>query len=314
MLVWLLKKWRDPLLVFLLWILDMVGLAARLRPGLRPARAMGGLLRRAALSRSPSTGPLLLFSWLLATLTFLLTGRYRPRPRPGRRSAGEHLQQVGMVAVLLLASTYLGHLEVISRAVLLMFIPLLAVFTAVGEDAVPPDPAPAGTGTPVPGANPAVWDRPRPVGAWLAGAGDLAGQGVDVAGYLAEPGRTGPAAPGRGRCPLARDTRPKCWRWSSATGFPRSCSGTGRRPATQAWAMLAALRRLRVRLRWQVEDVWLLAAGARAEVFGGALSAVKGSGSGTAVRAVWRPPAVGGRRDLYWAWWGCCPGSGSAWS
>jgi hypothetical protein len=43
---------------------------------------------------------------------------------------------------------------------------------------------------------------------------------------------------------------------------------------------------MRIRLRWQVEDVWLLAAGARADLFGGQLSAVRGAASGTALRLV----------------------------
>ena len=57
-------------------------------------------------------------------------------------------------------------------------------------------------------------------------------------------------------------------------------------PGEEAWRLLAVLRRMRIRLRWQVEDVWLLAAGARADLFGGQLSAVRGSARGAAWQAV----------------------------
>ncbi len=281
MLVWLLKKWRDPLLVFLLWLFDMAGLtlAFALAYGLRAA--MGGLFAEPLYPLSEYL-PLLFFSCLLASLTFLLMGRYSPRRWRDRGSSAEHLQQIGVVGVLLLASTYLGHMEVISRAVLLMFIPLLALLTATGE---------------------AFFRRvlrrlerghfslertllvgsPDLISAWLERADDLAGQGVDLAGYVAD---------GEGLPPLGGGDIPWLGNRSELVEVVRryriSQVVFWDRPAASeaAWTTLAALRRLRIRLRWQVEDVWVLAAGARVEVFGGGLSAVKSSGSGTAVRVL----------------------------
>jgi len=284
MFVWLMKKWRDPLLVFLLWTLDMAGLTAAFGLAYILRRTMGGLFAE-PLYPFREYLPLLLFSGLLASLTFWLSRRYHPGRHRGARSVTEHLQQIGIVGVLLMASTYLGHLEVISRAVLLMFIPLLAVFTAAGgamfrrilrrlEQGYLSLERTLLSGAP---------DRIRP---WLEGAGHLADQGVDVAGYLADGSADGPAPPlGEGDVPWLGSPSEvvevvKRYRISQVVFWDRPAQGD------QAWSTLAALRRLRVRLRWQVDDVWLLAADARAEVFGGTLSAVKGSGSGTAFRVV----------------------------
>jgi N-acetylglucosaminyl-diphospho-decaprenol L-rhamnosyltransferase len=281
MFVWLMKKWRDPLLVFLLWTLDMAGLTAAfgLAYGLRAA--MGSLFAE-PLYPVAEYLPLLMFSWLLASLTFLLTGRYRPGRHRGARSLQEHLQQIGVVAVLLLASTYLGHLEVISRAVLLMFIPLLAVVTAAGGELFRRILRRLEKGR-LSLERTLLSGDPRRIRGWLAAAGDLADQGVDVAGYVADESGGGGLPPlGHGDIPWLGPTEQMLevvqrYRISQVVFWDRPTTGDA------AWTTLAALRRMRVRLRWQVDDVWLLAAGARAEVFGGVLSAVKGSGSGTAV-------------------------------
>jgi GT2 family glycosyltransferase len=284
MFVWLLKKWREPLLLFLLWSLDMAGLSAAFLAAYGLRRAMGGLFAEPLYPMSEYL-PLLLFSGLLATLTFLLSGRYRPGSRHQARPLTEHLQRVGIVGILLLASTYLGHLEVISRAVLLMFIPLLAVFTALGEGVVRRLLRRLEQGhlslerTLLVGA-------PDRIQGWLDRAGNLADQGVDVAGYVAAASLGGQPAPlGEGDIPCLGSPGDilevvRRYRISQVVFWDRPA------PGDQAWSTLAALRRLRVRLRWQVDDVWLLAAAARAEVFGGTLSAVKGSDGGTAVRAV----------------------------
>jgi len=286
MFVWLMKKWRDPLLVFLLWTLDMVGLTAAFGLAYTLRAAMKGLFAE-PLYPVAEYVPLLVFSWLLASLTFLLTGRYRPGRHRGARSLTEHLQQIGVVAVLLLASTYLGHLEVISRAVLLMFIPLLFGVTAVGEEMFGRLLRRLEQGRLSLERTLLVGESGR-IRDWLTGAGDLADQGVDVAGYVADQPVGGPIDGGLpplggGDIPWLGSTSEileviQRYRISQVVFWDRPA------PGDAAWTTLAALRRLRVRLRWQVDDVWLLAAGARAEVFGGVLSAVKGSGSGTAVR------------------------------
>jgi N-acetylglucosaminyl-diphospho-decaprenol L-rhamnosyltransferase len=284
MFVWLMKKWREPMLVFLLWTLDMVGLTAAFGIAYSLRGTMGGLFAE-PLFPLAEYRPLLLFSWLLASLTFLLTGRYRPDRLRSARSVPEHLQQVGVVAILLLASTYLGHLEVISRAVLLMFIPLLAVVTAAGEEVFRRILRRLEQGH-LSLERTLLSGNPQRIGAWLAGAGNLADQGVDVAGYVAE-GPNGDGLPPLGEGDIPWLGNPKDvlevvqrYRISQVVFWERPG------PGDDAWSTLAALRRLRVRLRWQIDDVWLLAASARAEVFGGVLSAVKGSGSGTAARVV----------------------------
>jgi len=284
MVVWLVKKWREPLLVFLLWALDMAALAGSFLLAYG-ARGLLGDLFPESLFPLAEYRPLLVFAWLLATATFLMTGRYRPdRIRRGR-GAGEHLQQIGIVSVLLLASTYLGHMEVISRAVLLMFIPLFAATTALGAALFRRLRARLERGR-------LSLDRTllcgpaREVGAWLQDAGDLTAQGVDVAGYLAEPAAGGGLPPlDAGRVPwlglpgeiLEVVTR---YRISQVVFWDRPAAGE------EGWRLLASLRRLRIRLRWQVEDVWLLAAGARADLFGGRLSAVRGTATGSALRLV----------------------------
>jgi len=284
MFVWLLKKWREPLLVFLLWFLDMTGLAVAfgLSYGLRGA--MGGLFSEPLYPVSEYV-PLLMFSWLLATLTFLFTGRYSSRRHRGGRSGLEHLQQVGVVAVLLMASTYLGHLEVISRAVLLMFIPLFAATTAAGESYFRRILRRLEKGY-FSLERTLLAGDPGRIRTWLAEAGNLADQGVDVAGYVTDGFGEHPPAPlGGGDIPCLGERGEilevvRRYRISQIVFWDRPGSGD------EAWTTLAALRCQRIRLRWHVEDVWLLAAGARAEVFGGTLSAVKSPGGGTAFRAL----------------------------
>ena len=284
MFVWLMKKWRDPLLVFLLWMVDMVGLTAAfgLAYGLRGA--MQGLFAE-PLYPVAEYVPLLMFSWLLASLTFLSTGRYHPGRHRAPRSLPEHLQQITVVAVLLLASTYLGHLDVISRAVLLMFIPLLAAASALGDHFFRRVLRRLERGR-LSLERTLLAGDPGRIREWLARAGDLPAQGVDVAGYVCGGPADAAMAPlGGGDIPWLGRTGDllevvRRYRISQVVFWDRPAAD----PA--AWTMLAALRRLRIRLRWHVSDVWLLAAGARAEVFGGVLSAVKSSGGGTAARVL----------------------------
>ena len=284
MFVWLMKKWRDPLLVFLLWTLDMAGLTVAFGLAYALRDTMGGLFAE-PLYPVVEYIPLLIFSWLLASLTFLMTGRYRPGRHRGARSLPEHLQQIGIMAVLLLASTYLGHLEVISRAVLLMFIPLLAVVTAAGEEMFRRILRRLEQGR-LSLERTLLSGEPGRIREWLAVAGDLADQGVDVAGFVADGPDGGGLSPlGGGNIPWLGPKKQvlevvQRYRISQVVFWDRPATGDA------AWVTLAALRRLRVRLRWHVDDVWLLAAGARAEVFGGVLSAAKCPGSGTAVRVL----------------------------
>lgn len=292
-LVWLLKKWRDPLMVMLLWLADMAGLTAAF--GL--AYGTRGLLDKIvpdffaeALYPFAEYRPLLMFSLLVASLTFLMTGRYRPGGLRNSRPLTEHLRQIGAVAVLLMASSYLGHLEVISRAVLLLFIPFLFLATWVAETGFRRLWARLEKGR-LSLERTLLVGQPSEIGAWLADSGRrtefLIGQGIDLAGYLETPESQGAGLP-----PLAEGTIPwlgpkedllevvQRYRISQVVFWQHS----GR--DTVPWMDLGGLRRLRVRLRWQVADAWLLAARTRTEVFGEQLSAVQQTGSGTVIKSL----------------------------
>ncbi len=308
MLVWLLKKWREPILLLVLWMLDMAGLAAAF------VAAYG--LRALAGSRFPEPlypfaeyRPLLLFAFVLATVTFLSAGRYRAARLRSRRGALEHLQHVGVVAVLLLAATYLGHLDVISRAVLLMFIPLLAVLTAVGDRVVDAVRRRLEQGR-LSLERTLLVGRPQELNPWLKGAGDLVRQGVDVAGYLADPEDAGALPPLLGGVPwLGRpdEAAAVVERYRISQVVFGSLPTVGGTP----WLMLGMLRRLRVRLRWLGEGAWLLAAAARAETFGGVPSAVRSVGGGRAAAELGRRAVglacgalLGVAAALPWLWLG----------
>ena len=286
--VWLLKKWRDPLLMGLWWALDMVGLTIAFWAAYGLRGLMGSLFAEPLFSPGEYV-PLLVFAWLLATATFLLTGRYRSGGLRAPRAVGEHLRQIGVVSVLLLASTYLGHQAAISRAVLLMFIPLLAMATGLGETVLRGLQKRLESGH-LSLERTLLAGSPVPVQQWLDTARDLRRQGVDLAGYVADPG------PGGGLPPLAGGEVPWLGRREDILAVVRryrisqvvfwDSPQVGTPAADGAWRHLAALRRLRVRLRWHVSGAWLLAAGARPEMFGGELSAVQGAGSGVAMRAL----------------------------
>ncbi len=112
-------------------------------------------------------------------------------------------------------------------------------------------------------------------------------QGVDVAGYLADPGDVGALPPLNGGVPwLGRpDEAPAV---VERYRISQVVFGALPRPADAQWLTLGALRRLRVRLRWLDDGVWLLAAASRAETFGGAPSAVQAAGGRRAAAAFLR--------------------------
>ncbi len=286
--VWLLKKWRDPLLMFLWWTLDLAGLTVAFWAAYGLRGLMGGLFAE-QLYAPQEYVPLLVYSWLLASATFLLTGRYRSGGLRAPRRSGEHLRQIGIVSVLLLASTYLGHQEVISRAVLLMFIPLLAMTTVLGEGVLRGLLRRLERGH-LSLERTLLAGPPARIRKWLESAHDLPGQGVDLAGYLADPGEGGglpPLADGEvpwlgGRGDVVEVVRR--YRISQVVFWDSPAAGEA--GADRDWQLLAVLRRLHVRLRWHVGGAWLLAAGARPEMFGAELSAVQGSTGGLALRTL----------------------------
>jgi N-acetylglucosaminyl-diphospho-decaprenol L-rhamnosyltransferase len=273
MFVWLLKKWRDPLLAQLLWLLDMLGLGAAFAGAYRLRQAAGSWFSEPLFPFGEYL-PLLGFAALLATVTFLLTGRYRSDGRDRLRGLGEHLQQVGVVAVLLLAATYLGHLDVVSRAVLLLFIPLLGIATFAGDRLVRRARRRLERGR-LTLERTLLCGPPARVGAWLAGLREPARAGIDVAGYVAEPpAGAGLPALGGGDVPwLGRPGEiPEIVRRYRVSQVVFWDEAGPRSPAE--WAVLATLRRQRIRLRWPLGAAWLAAAGDRVETFGEELSAV----------------------------------------
>jgi len=277
MLVWLLKKWRDPLLLLLLWLGDMLGLAAAfgLAYGLRGV--FGGLFSE-PLFPFAEYRPLLLFTGLLATVVFLMTGRYQPGRRRRIRPWTEHAQQVGVVSVLLLASSYLGHQEAISRAVLLLFLPLLYIFTSVADGAFNRLLARLEKGR-LSLERTLLVGPPARIQAWLNGARGTSLADVDVAGYAADPSAGGGLAPlDDGNIPWL-GTRAEILEVVHRYRISQVVFWDPPAGEAAAWQLLGNLRRLRVRLRWQVSDVWLLAARARVEFFGSEPGAVQQSGA-----------------------------------
>ncbi len=273
LLVYLLKKWRGPLVVMLLWFLDMAALATAFL-GAYGLRALGGRYFPEPLYPLSEYSPMLLFTGLLATLTFLLSGRYRSSRHRRRTPALVHWQQIGTVALLVLASSYLGHQEVISRAVLLMFVVLLAVMTSLGEELFMALRRRMERGY-LSLERSLLVGAPAVIQSWLDQARDLHLMGIDVVGYVApEPAGDTPLPP------LGGGEIPWCGWW---TDLPQVVQryrvsqvvfwDQPRLTATH-YQILAWLRRRRIHLRWRIDEAWLLAAGARAEMFGGQASGV----------------------------------------
>ena len=285
MLVWLLKKWRDPLAVFFLWLLDMAGLAIAFGTAYGIRGLLGGLFSE-PLYPLREYLPVMGFSALIATVTFMWTGRYRKGWDRRPASWFELMRQLGAVALLLLASTYLGHLEVVSRAVLLMFIFLLGLTTIGGEMLVRRGLRRLEKGF-LSLERTLLVGEPDQVQGWLAGTGDMVNRGVDIAGYVADPGESDGGLPALrgGEIPWLGKRQDLLeivsrYRISQVVFWQRPEQIPG------SYRLLANLRRLRIRLRWHLEDTWLLATGARAELFGSELSGVQEPGTGSVLRTL----------------------------
>lgn len=282
-LVWLLKKWREPLLVMLLWALDMAGMAAAFA-GAYGLRKLLGPLFNEELYPFSEYRPLLLFSLLVGTLVFLLTGRYTGARSRRPRRLMEHLKQVGVVSVLLLAATYLGHLEVVSRAVWLLFIPLFAWTTSLGDAGIRAIQRRLEKGY-LSLERTLLVGPPGVLQDWLNRPRSLSSEGIDVAGYVWSSPETGEGQP-----PLQDGTVPwlgtmgdlyeavQRYRISQVIFWQRPVADSGHK------RQLARLRRLRVRLCWNLEDVWLLTSGARPERIGGDWNAVQSHATGSVLR------------------------------
>ncbi len=271
MLIWLLKRWRGPAGAALQWILDMSGLAVALLAAYGLRAAVNRLFPE-PLYPLAEYKPLFLFCALLATVTFLLTGRWRRRR--GKRPWGESLREAGLVALLLLASTYLSHQQTYSRAVLVLFAPLAVLALGLAQtlrDALRKRLERGGFTL----ERTLFVGAPADIAGWYADGGDPRSLGVDAVGYLA------PVLAGEPRAPLgpagltwlgepeeAADIVER-WRISQVVFWPAQGAAEA-----QDRTLVAQLRWRRIRLRWQVGAAWMVQAGARPEAFGQAGSLV----------------------------------------
>jgi hypothetical protein len=206
-----------------------------------------------------------------------LMGRYRTSLPRGASRPWRHLKQVGTVALLLLASSYLGRQQVVSRAVLLLFIPLHALTTAGAEEIYRRLRRRMERGFLALERTLLVGPRER-LAMWLEQTPNPREIGVDPVGWIAGGLASEPAVePDE---PLGSGEVPWLGGWHnlpelverfrvSQVAFWES---PGRDPERRQ--VIGALRHRHVKLRWQGDVVWLLGAGARPEYFGGEPSGV----------------------------------------
>ncbi len=283
LVVYAAKKWRGPLTVALYWLLDMGLLAVALLGAYGVRRLLQPLFAEDLL-------PLAWYRvWLgyaavLVTVTFVLLGRYKSGQVRAGPPPGAHAKQMGLVALLLLAASYLGREEVVSRAVLLLLLVFYAGLTNWAAAVIKRLSRRLEAGffalerTLLAGPVPAL-------AGWLAASSDLHREGLDVVGYV-----TADPAPAAGHPALGAGALP--WLGTPAAlpqlveKFRVSQVAFWRPPGDHAGteAVLIALRRLRIRLRWVLADAWLLAAGARAEGFGPAMTGVLDPDDGGSLR------------------------------
>lgn len=310
LVVYVAKKWRRPVEVLMHWSLDMILLVVALLAayGLR------------WLAEPLFDTELLRLSWyvgwagwsaLVVTVAFTMLGRYGGASLRRGLEWTAHLRQMGMVALLLLAGSYLGRDEVVSRAVLLAF---LAVYTVLSGWAMHV----------VHGLHRRLTrgyftlERTLLVGprealdAWLgamsdAAAPDLRDQGIDLVGYLTPAGADasggaigGGDVPWLGASDRLADVVER--HRVSEVAFWQSSA-----PSAATWHVLARLRDQRIRLRWILDEAWLLTVGARAERFGTQPSGVLDPDDRRSIKRVLLRPLeiVGGGLLLLasWALW-----------
>ncbi len=273
-LVYLLKKWRQPLDQIGLWLLDMVLLLVAFLTAYGVRRAFQPLFPETLFPLSWYRG-FLAYAALLVTVTFLLLGRYRGERLRRLTRLGEYVRQQGLVGLLLLATPYLGRQDVVSRAVLVLFLALFTGLTILGEQ---------------------IFTRlrrrmergyfslertllvatPAQLQQWLGGCPDPRREGIDPVGYVTDAPVTdqeleipwlGPVQELPALVERLRVSQVVFWQ------APRGDA-----------AELAQLRRARIRLRWRIDEAWMLEAGARAETFGADVSGVLDPDDGQTLR------------------------------
>jgi GT2 family glycosyltransferase len=332
MLVYILKKWRGPLSMWLLWVLDMVALVAAFL-GAYGLRQLMTPLFSEPLFPLAEYRPLLLYGLLLGSVTYLLAGRYRTARRTAR-GAGARLRQILVLSLLLVASSYLSHQQVFSRAVLLILVPLLLVTSALSEDIFHHLRRRMEQGYLVLERTLLVGD-PQRIADWLRDLGGARRLGIDPVGVV-RPASGGEQAV---RPAIGRDSTVATGR-SAGAGEDLALLGDAadlpalaeRHRASQIlfWQqpaslldepLLQELHRRRLRLRWCHDEAWLVMAGAQPELLGTQVSAVLDPVGGSFWRRlIDRPTAiiagalllvVAGPLHLGLAWWRRRRGLGS---
>lgn len=289
LIVYAAKKWRRPLEIALHWSLDVSLLGVSLL-GAYGVRALAAPMFDTDLL--PLTWYRGWFGWsvLMVTVAFVVQGRYRAAPLRRTVDWGPHVRQMGLVALLLLAGSYLGRDDVMSRAVLVVLLGLFTLLSAWATSVVNGVHRRLEQGFLA--LERTLLAGPRSeVDSWLAHCGDPRRLGIDVVGYVTDDPQsaTGHPALGAGDVP-----------WLGVSSelpalverFRVSQVALWGSPAIDRDAVnwLVRLRRSRIRLRWIVDDAWLLALGARADTFGGRSSGVLDPDSGhTLARLFARP-------------------------
>ena len=300
MVVYLLKKWRGPMTRALLWLLDMAALNGALLGRLPAARRGSIRCSPRTCSRSPTTGRSSASrrcSPPSPSCCAAATAGGASGARPSLAAAGP---LVGLVALLLLATTYLTHQQVFSRAVLLLFVPLFWLALGAVGAAFAALRARLERGRLSLERTLLVGPAAR-VSAWLAAGEDPRRDGLDPVGYVCEPEPGGPEpAPlgdgdlpwlgGRGELRAAvlrhRVSQVVFWEWPA-----------GEREGVE---LLGWLSRQHIRLRWLLEDGGVLASGARPEPFAGASSLVLEPRMDRPWRARWRTWPTGPPACCWW--------------
>ncbi len=283
LLVYVAKKWRRPVEVVLHWLLDMALLVVALL-GAYALRWLAQPLFDTELLRLIWYRGWLAWSAVMVTVAFALMGRYGGASLRRGLRWGAHLRQIGMVALLLLAGSYLGREQVVSRAVLVAFLGLYTLLSAWALRQAHAVHARLARGyltlqrTLLVGPVEALSD-------WLHHGPDLRDQGVDVVGYLCEAPQpeVGLPALGRGEVPWLGSPRDLP---ALVERFRVSEVAFWQRPANDPmlWGDLVRLRQSRIRLRWILDESWLLSVGARPERFGAGNSGVLDPDDGHALR------------------------------
>jgi len=283
LVVYAAKKWRRPVEVGLHWLLDMALLGLSLLGAYGLRWAAQPLFATEVLPLAWYAG---WFAWaaFMVTLAFALMGRYGRAALQRGFTWGAHLRQIAMVALLLLAGSYLGREEAVSRAVLVACLGLYAGLAAWASQLVERLHRRLTRGY-------LTLERTLLVGpmaalkAWLASCDRPQDLGVDVVGYVTPDATTEAGLPALGRGDVP-------WLGTSdalvdlVERFRVSQVVIWQVPGDQdgLWPALASLRRQRIRLRWVLDDAWLLAVGARADRFGTQPSGVLDPDDGHALR------------------------------